>query len=625
MILSISRYFRPIAAVLLVLSAVAIAMAVPADPRPKKFTQPDGTVITVKIRGDERCHFYLSEDDYLLVERDGVFYYASADASGAIVESDIKARPAQLRTTAEQDFLSRVDMTKVYEALRRKTSGDDILRAPTIIKDLTQSNRDEFNIQNPSFKIAKGPGLFEGASFPVTGKQKAIVVLVEYKDVKFNLEDPYDYFSRMLNEEGFSDFNGTGSARDYFIYNSCGQFEPEFDVYGPVTLSRVRRYYGDNDMSGNDRRAYMMATEACAELDETVDFSEYDRNGDGKIDNVFIFYAGEGEASGGGADSVWPHSWTVSDATNEKFEFDGVQLDSYGCTNEWEEGHPDGVGTFIHEFSHVMGLPDLYSTLYTGAFTPGTWSALDFGPYNNNGCTPPNYGAFERYALGWLDPEPITGVEEVTLRPVGENVARIIPSDNPNEYFLLENRQQTGWDTYIPGHGMLVWHIDYDPVRWAANTVNNSTRHQCVDIEEADGKQSSWNRDGDAFPGTQGVTSFTDDTNPSMRLWDGTAMNRPLTEIAEDSVGIITFKVVPEEIDGIADAISCLRIRMSGSNVSIDDAPDVPVFISDIAGRTVAVTATDATGHVEISIPATGIYLLRVGDTRAKINHKSSR
>ncbi|MDE6692313.1 MAG: hypothetical protein K2K05_02910, partial [Muribaculaceae bacterium] len=243
--------------------------------------------------------------------------------------------------------------------------------------------------------------------------------------------------------------------------------------------------------------------------------------------------------------------------------------------------------------------------------------------YNNDGCTPPNYGAFERYALGWLDPDPITGAEEVTLRPVGENVARIIPSDNPNEYFLLENRQQTGWDTYIPGHGMLVWHIDYDPVRWAANTVNNSIRHQCVDIEEADGKLSSGNRDGDAFPGTQGVTSFTDDTYPSMRLWDGTAMNRPLTEIAEDSVGIITFKVVPEEIDGIADAISGLRIRISGSTVSIDDAPDMPVFVSDLAGRKVAVTATDPTGHVEISIPATGIYLIRVGDKHAKIIHNS--
>ncbi|MDE6693738.1 MAG: hypothetical protein K2K05_10170, partial [Muribaculaceae bacterium] len=238
MLLSISRYFRPIAATLIALSAVGIAMAVPADPRPKKFTQPDGTVITVKIRGDERCHFYLSEDDYLLVERDGAFYYAYADASGTIVESDIKARPAQLRTGAERDFLSRVDMTKVYDALRLRTSEDDILRTPAVVRNLAQGSGDEFKIQNSEFKITRGPGLFEDASFPVIGQQKAIVVLVEYKDVKFNLEDPHDYFSRMLNEEGFSDFNGTGSARDYFIYNSCGQFEPEFDVYGPVTLPR---------------------------------------------------------------------------------------------------------------------------------------------------------------------------------------------------------------------------------------------------------------------------------------------------------------------------------------------------------------------------------------------------
>lgn len=515
-----SVYFRLTLAAVAIAAAVGVSYAVPADPRPKKFTQPDGTVVTVQLRGDERCHFYLSEDDYLLVEKDGALYYGTTDASGEIAASDILVSPMMARTSAENDFLSKVEMPKVYEALERKASRSNALRVQ-----------------------ANGPGLFEGSNFPVTGKQKVLVILVEYKDVKFTLDDPYGYFHRMLNEEGFSDYNATGSARDYFLYNSCGQFEPEFDVYGPLELSKVRKFYGGNDLYGDDQNAYMMAVEACQLLDETVDFSEFDRNGDGFVDNVFIFYAGEGEATGGGPDTVWPHSWEISHATNKEYVLDGVKLDRYGCSNEWEDNRPDGVGTFIHEFSHVMGLPDLYATSYTSAFTPGYWSALDYGPYNNDGCTPPNYGAFERYALGWLDPEPITGGEDVTLRPVGENVARIILSGDPDEYFLLENRQQTGWDTYIPGHGMLVWHIDYDPVAWANNTVNNSSRHQRVDIEEADGRQNSYSRDGDSFPGTQGVTSFTDDTDPSMRLWSGVGLNLPITEIAEDGDGIITFKV----------------------------------------------------------------------------------
>ena len=162
-------------------------------------------------------------------------------------------------------------------------------------------------------------------------------------------------------------------------------------------------------MYGNDQRPEEMIIEACQMLDDTVDFSEYDRDGDGYIDNVFVFYAGRGEASGGASDTVWPHSWDITAATSVPYVFDGVRLDRYGCSNEWEVDRPDGVGTFVHEFSHVMGLPDLYATKYTGAFTPGAWSAMDYGPYNNDGCTPPLYSAFERYSLGWIEPLPIDG------------------------------------------------------------------------------------------------------------------------------------------------------------------------------------------------------------------------
>lgn len=531
-----SSYRLAIAAIALVSASVS-SLAVPADPRPRTFTQPDGTAITVKIRGDERGHFYLSEDDYLLICKDGAFYYGNADASGQITDSGILARPAGMRTDQENAYLRQVEMPRVFEALQRKASGSAIMRSP-----------------------AKGPGLFEGTHFPVHGEQKAIVVLVEYQDTKFNLDDPYDYFYRMLNEEGFSDYSGTGSARDFFVYNSCGQFEPQFDVYGPVTLSKNMSYYGGNSWSGDDQHAYEMVTEACEQLDETVDFTEYDRDGDGKIDNVFVFYAGRGEATGGSPDTVWPHSWDVSSATSKVYKFDGVQLDRYGCSNEWEGNRPDGVGTFVHEFSHVMGLPDLYATSYTSAFTPGAWSALDYGPYNNGGCTPPNYGAFERYALSWIDPTVLSDPDNVTLNPVGQNEAFIIPSEDPGEFFLLENRQQTGWDSYIPSHGMLIWHVDYDAYAWRSNTVNNSSYHQHVDIEEADGTQNSWSVDGDPFPGSKKVTSFTDDTNPSMRLWNGAGLNLPITDIAESRSGVISFKVAggkrevtPVTVTGPAD------------------------------------------------------------------------
>lgn len=492
--------------------------AVPAKPGLLTVRQADGTEIKVRLIGDEHAHYYLSEDGYLLINDNDTYYYGNADANGRIVRSDMVARPEELRTAEARRFLKGVDMDKVMKAVERH--------------DASKPSR---------MPRRKNVGLFD-TGFPSMGEQKGLVVLVEYKDVKFTLSDPYDYFSRMLNETGFNDYDGTGCAAEYFRECSMNQFRPQFDVYGPVTLSQNMSYYGGNDSWGNDKNPQKMAIEACQKLDSTVDFSEYDRDGDGYIDNVFIFYAGRGEASGGSANTVWPHAWNVTSAEYTSYIFDGVQLDRYACSNEWTGSRPDGVGTFIHEFSHVMGLPDLYATSYTNAFTPGAWSVLDYGPYNNSGCTPPLYSIYERYSLGWIEPTVLNGPNRITLQAIKNNTGCIIPTNNENEFFLLENRQQKGWDAYIPGHGMLVWHVDYNQSVWNQNVVNNTATHQYVDIEEADGTQSEYTREGDAFPGTSGVTSFTDDTKPSMKTWAGKRLNLPITDIAENN-GIITFNV----------------------------------------------------------------------------------
>lgn len=525
------------------------AMAVPARPGLFTVTQPDGTEISVRLVGDEYSHYYLSDDGYLLVNDDDTFYYGSVDNTGAIVRSEFVARDASRRTGAETSFLKNVDMTRVFPALEKQAIKARTRRAV--------SSRRSAPMREAGEEITAGPGLFPGASFPSIGEQRAIVILVEYTDVKFQIADPHDYFSRMLNEENFSDYGGTGSAKDFFTECSGGKFKPQFDLYGPVALSQPMAYYGGNDYSGNDMRPEEMIIEACTQLDDQVDFSEYDRDGDGYIDNVFVFYAGQGEASGGSSNSVWPHSWEVTQATSYPYMYDGVRLNRYACTNEWQVngvvGRPDGVGTFVHEFSHVMGLPDLYATSYSNAFTPGTWSALDYGPYNNDGCTPPLYGAFERYALGWLQPEVIDGPVTIALEKIGTNKACIIPTSKKNEFFLLENRQQESWDKYIPGHGMLIWHVDYNESIWGSNSVNNSSSHQYVDIEEADGSRTEGSRAGDSFPGTSGKTSFTDDTSPSMRTWNNTRLGLPITDIVESADGLITFDVdggasIPEQV-----------------------------------------------------------------------------
>lgn len=475
-------------------------LAVPAKKGVFNISQPDGTEIAVSIVGDEHSFYYTTPDGIPLESIDGF--------------------------------------------LRPATAGESLP-----VRKMTQR---------------RAEGLFPGSDFPCEGEQKVLVVLVEYTDVKFLSDyNPSDYFTRLLNEKGFTENDATGSARDWFVDNSKGKFTPVFDVYGPVTLPHPQSYYGGNGPLSPDVHGYEMVIDACAILDDEVDFSQYDRNGDGIIDNVFIYYAGRGEASGGGEDCVWPHSALLRSLRPNQpaIIHDGVELNRYACSNERQSNVPDGIGTFVHEFSHVLGLPDLYATSanqgINDSFTPGSWSVMDYGPYNNNSHTPPYYSSFELAALGWLEPTVIDDATSVRLESISKGEAyKIVNPGRATEYFLFENRQREGWDTYIPGHGMIVWHIDYDPTVWYGNVVNNTPGHQYVDLIEADNKPTAATRDGDSFPGTAQVRSFTDYTTPSMTFWSGRGAGLPITEITERD-GVISFKVgagreAPDAVEALA-------------------------------------------------------------------------
>lgn len=520
-------YLKKTFATIALLLSFSSLSAMPAKRTPMVKKQPDGTTVTVRLMGDEHFHYYLSEDRKLLVNDNETFCYGKTDSDGNIINTKVIAHDISARTANELSLVRSLDMSVIGKVLDNKAVA------------AKQQWKTSIRKANGSMRNV---GLFTDTHFPSKGEQKGLVILVDYKDTKFTVSDPNDYFYRMLNETGFSDYGATGCAAEYFRTNSSQQFKPTFDVYGPITLSKNMSYYGGNDYWGNDKNPQKMVIEACQQLDATVDFTEYDRDNDGYIDNVYIYYAGMGEASGGSGDTVWPHSWNVTAAESQIYKFDGVILDKYACGNEWDGSKPDGVGTFIHEFSHVLGLPDLYSTSYTSAFTPGAWSVMDYGPYNNDGCTPPLYSVFERYALEWIEPTVLDGPNSVSLKDISYNKGCVINTNKSNEFFMFENRQKNGWDTYIPGHGMLIWHIDYDSYQWDSNTVNDTPSHQYVDIEEADNTKNEYSREGDSFPGTNNVTSFTDNTNPSMKTWAGVGQNLPITNIREES-GIIRFDV----------------------------------------------------------------------------------
>ena len=468
--------------------------AIPADPAPRKVRQPDGTTLTIIVRGDERGSMAYTADGVPLFQNplSGAFEYARLSGD-SIVGSGITAADAGKRDANSLAYIKQLDMEAIGKALTKKRTSD---KGP--------------------FRIA--PSRIRINDFPTTGNQKCLVILMDFPDMEFSVEAPQQFFTNMLNEEGFTYSNGAnGSVRDFFLASSYGKFDPEFDVVGPVRLSQPYAYYGGNT-NGTDWNFSAAIVEACEAIDDEVDFSQYDADGDGFVDNIYFYYAGYGEADTQNANYIWPHSFYLWQGWHVNLTLDGVQVDRYSCGNELRGGTTriTGIGTFVHEFGHVLGLADHYPTdNYALAYQvdPGEWDTMASGSYNNDMNTPPLYSAFERAELGWLDYIDIdTSVDTICSLPnLGDSnkAYRVKVPDNDNEYYIMENRQQKGWDTYLPGHGMLLWHIDMDESVWTANTVNNDVSHQRVDIVEADGLTGPSTYSGDPFPGTSAVSSVS--------------------------------------------------------------------------------------------------------------------
>lgn len=542
MIRKLHRYLMALA-----LASVTLpAMAVPARPGILTYTQPDGSEVKLSLHGDEHFHYLQDEQGYLVAKQDDG-WYRILDNSG--MPTQLVPMQYNARTDNEKAEIMSIRPQQTFEALKarnldlqraRMAKAPAMYGAPKRISGAKWDNADGHDLR----------------AIPTDGERPVLVVLVNFSDLKWSFAaDPQAEMTAMLNEPGYSRNNCTGSVRDYFLQSSNGIYQPRFDVYGPVELPKSYSYYGRNAGESIDVYAYEMVTDACALLDSEVDFSIYDTNGDGYVDNVYVFYAGFGENEGVGDDYVWPHAYDIH-WRGQCPEHDRVKIDHYACSNELTTRSIDGnikthsgIGTFCHEFSHVLGLPDLYTTVYNDAFTPDEFSLMDRGSYNNNARTPPLYSIYEKYALEWEKPIDITEGAEVTMVPTvdgGKSYRITIDPTNPKEYYLFENRQQHGQDSYIPGHGMLVWHIDYDQSTWDYNVVNNTPEHQHVDIVEADGRADDGSRAGDPFPGVSSRSEFTataEGDYPVFKNWNGKATTLPLTNIGEDLSGAVSFRV----------------------------------------------------------------------------------
>lgn len=538
--------------------------AVPANPRPITVTQSDGTSIRIIVRGDEFFHYTTTTDDINLVQEDGIYYYAVMEGQG-LRSSGIKANDAGKRTSQELRFIS---------------SSRSVKGAPVALMNAGMVKRQSLNRN----------GLTTG--FPTKGEIRSLVILVNFSDLVFESPTANEDFDRLLNEIGYSDNGATGSARDYFDVASSYQFKPTFDVIGPVTVSKSYEYYGKNKPDGDDNDAEGMIAEACRLADEAgVNFADYDYNNDDIVDNVFVFYAGTNEADGGGADKIWPHRYQLPLG---EVVLDGKSVFIYACTSEkkmhYEGPKMAGIGTFVHEFTHVLGLPDLYDTDgYVGGTSQGvsTWSLMCNGPYLNESRTPPTYSAVERMLADWIEIEEIEYSGEYTLENLEEsNKAYMMKTDTEGEYFVLENRQNSkGWDKYLDGHGMLIYHVDRSTRdvdgmtaidRWEYNMPNNVVAHECMRIVSASITAGAGDEESMPYPGESGNTSFTRKSVPANKSWSGEFIETELNGIKETS-GVITFKAKTDK----GEMVNVTGVEIRGNKeVALNDTAHFKAVIS---------------------------------------------
>jgi len=456
-----------------VLSGIVVK-AVPAYPGPVKYRQPDGSVIEIVLHGDEYYHYTTCNGKVVALGEDG-FYHPSSKPVRNSAEI-CKARSAAMNRAP------------------RRASSENLLSV---------------------------------------GEKRFLILLIEFSDLHFTVPDPKAAFTALLNEKGYSANGGTGSAYDYYYENSKGKFKPSFDVYGPIPLNKSYADYGKNRTDDNGARlgdtdpSGVLADAALiAHSKGMLNFADYDNDGDGYVDNVFFYFAGHNEAEGGGEDTIWPHASYIQGSSL----FNGVRLGSYACTSEYRGSNSSttmaGIGTFCHEFGHVLGLPDFYDCDYEengSANTVYSFSLMCEGNYNNNGRTPPYLGALERWMLGWMDePSTWTATGSKTIRPVHENQGYKTPTSVQGEFFLYEVRDGSGWDSYIKmkssdqaPSGLLIYHVDmsdnavgsYSAASlWQSNSLNNYGSHPCYYIERP---TTSYNSYTDMmYPGTTGTTSF---------------------------------------------------------------------------------------------------------------------
>lgn len=590
----------------------AMTFAIPAKKSWKVVSQSDGTTIRVSQAGDEHLHYYITEDNVPLYKAaDNRYCYLTIE-NGKLHNSGVLAHESAARSAKELQMMNTIhDLAPIARQMAaKKRSAAKRCGRPDRLP-----SKDDISV----FK----------------GSKKALVILAAFSDKSFSKGDDaiVKFYGEVLNQEGYSQNGAAGSVHDYFKDMSRGEFDLTFDIVGPVKVSKSATYYGGPSpiMGGADHIGEFI-TEAIKKADEKcdIDWKKYDWDDDGEVEQVFVLYAGYGQATGGPTGTIWPNAWTLDEALqnsdgNGGFSIDGVFINQYACSNELylDSGTvPMGLGVFCHEFSHCMGLPDMYDTNYGSTPTMGDWDLLAGGSYNGPqgiGWCPAGWTSYERAYAGWLELTELKAgdiIKGMTSLEEADGKAYVIYNDNhKDEYYLLENHKGMGWDKYTPENGLLIIHVDYDKDLFDNNIVNSKG-----EFTPAEGYDRYFTNDHprmapfsrvrsiqndtyfytypmDAPRGV--VDSLTDTSKPAAELYNALAdgsklMGKPVYNIEKDDDGNISFTFMTKEKE--TDAIQDIAMAE-------DAAGDDTVY--DITGKKAGRIADIKSGRLKA-----GIYII---------------
>ncbi len=592
--------------------------------------QPNGYAFSAVLRGDEFAHILTTKDGSAIIQdSDGYYSYAWFNSQGEKFSSGV-----HVGQTASSDVL--IESRQIpYHKFRENAAALRLQRF---------AESGDTPLLKRVMKKVVGYDVMPVSETEDVITKHGLVILAEFSDVPFTYTQ--SDFQALLTQSGYSVNGATGSAKEYFDDQFNGMWEFEFTVSPVVTLDKKRSYYGGNDSKGNDANPAEMVYDACKAASSYVDFSVFDEDGDGEVDNVFVFFAGGDEAEGDDDDCIWSHSWTLRSGYGSTLTLNGVTVNTYACTSELtlisvthsgKTYQINGIGTFCHEYSLSFCLPDVFVSEFASptvsAEAAGMWyttALMDGGNYNNAGMTPPYMNAVEREYLGINEPLELTE-GDYCLEPI--NVGGVyyrLDTDTEGEYYLFECRATSGWDAYIndgaQAGGLMIYHIDksserqiYSPTygrdtapvnRWSYyNEVNANPEHQCADLIEADGRSDQItdeyylrysDKAGLFFPA--GGSAFTPETTPAFSFWSGEYSTFSITDIYMDGENVCFSVIGSEDVN--------TPVATDISAVLFQDAAIITWTNDQLASRKAYVAFAGQDDYEEISADEECVYAI---------------